>query len=77
MKPRYMSLIKNKYTPVNLLKNPGHLNLEKDVTDGLNIRLDNTVRYTKARKVYHIFQQKMWILKIKKMVKKNYDFLNE
>jgi len=43
---------------VNLLKNPGHLNLEKDVTDGLNIRTDKVVRYIKARKVNHIFQRK-------------------
>ena len=39
---------KTKYITVNLLENPGHLNLEKDVTDGLNIRLDSAVQYTKA-----------------------------
>jgi hypothetical protein len=61
---------KFKYIPVNLLKTPGHLNLEMDVTDGLNIQLNNAVQHTKARKVYHIFQQKMWILKIKRMPKK-------
>jgi len=43
---------------VNLLKNPAHLNLEKDVTDGLNIRLNSAVQYTKTRKVNHIFQRK-------------------
>jgi hypothetical protein len=51
-----MSLLKIKIRSVNLLKNPGHLNLEKDVTDGLNIRLDSAVPCTKTRKVYHIFQ---------------------
>ena len=61
---------KFKYIPVNLLKNPGHLNLEKDVTDGLNIQQDYAVPYTKTRKVCHIFQQKMWILKIKKLTRK-------
>lgn len=63
---------KVEYIPVNLLKNPGHLNLKKDVTDALKIRREGAVQYTKARKVCHIFQQKNVDIKTRKFGKKDY-----
>ena len=54
----YVPHKKTKYITVNLLENPGHLNLEKDVTDSLNIRRIVPFTALKHKKFITFFQKK-------------------